>query len=137
MTRQSRIIALPRPRRAATNLFDWAFGPVVRELADEEHALSLAADEFKTKATPKGYWFVTTRNQSDRLAHAADRSYTVWRRTLAGPKLQRLVARGFCGQWVMRARRADWRRDATRCQRCIDTLAAVIEEGDKREAETV
>lgn len=132
---RSRIIAFSRPRRAATNLFDSAFGPVVRELADEEQALRLATDEFKTKATPNGYWFVTTRNQPDRLAHAADRSYTVWRRTLAGPALQRLVARGFCGQWVIKARRADWRRDEARCERCLAALDALIKDADAEERE--
>lgn len=131
----SRIIARSRSRRPATNPFDWAFGPVVRELVDEEQALRLVTDEFKTKASPKGYWFATTRNQPDRLAHAADRSYAVWRRTPTGPTLQRLVARGFCGQWIVRARRADWSRDETRCQRCLDALAALIKDADEREAE--
>jgi len=130
----SRIIAWSRSRRPASNLFDWTFGSAVRELVDEERALRLVDDEFKTKASPKGYWFATTRNQPDRLAHAADRSYAVWRRTPSGPTLQRLVARGFCGQWIVRARRADWSRDEARCQRCLDTLDALIKDADEREA---
>lgn len=119
-----------RSKRLATNLFDWAFGTQVRELIAEEHALKLSSSEFKLRASLKGHSFVTTRDQKNRLAHIADRSYTVWRRTPAGAKPQRLVARGFCGQWVMQARHADWSRDEPRCQRCIDALAALIKATD-------
>lgn len=118
--------SLTRRRRPATNLFDWAFGPQVRELVAEEHALKLSRSEFKLKASLKDHSFVTTRNQANRLAHIADRSYTVWRRTAAGPELQRLVARAFCGQWVMRARHVAWLGDEPQCQRCIDALSALI-----------
>lgn len=111
-------------------LFDQAFGIPLRRLGRQRHALNLAADEFWLSASLKGHSFVTTRNRADKLAHVAQRTVTVWRRTLAGPQLQRLVAQAMCGQWVMQARPTDWFRDEPRCERCIEVLRRALNEPD-------
>lgn len=116
-------------------LMDQAFGVPFRRLGRQQHALNLTPDEFWLNASLKGHAFVTTRNRSHKVAHIAQRSCTIWRRTPTGPQLQRVVAQAMCGQWVMQARHADWfRDDEPHCDRCIDVLGRLLRKEDQREA---
>jgi len=135
-TRADQLVSLVRRRRPryADDTFEAFFGRSFDEYLAKKHAMDLAADEFWLNASLKGISFVTTRRRSHKVAHIAARSCTVWRRTLAGPQAQRIVAQGVCGQWVMRAAPADWSSDTPRCVRCIAELGRILKQADDRGA---
>jgi hypothetical protein len=111
------------------------FGVPLRRRGRAYHALNLAPGEFWLNASLKDHSFVTTLNRARKVAHIAQRSCTVWRRTVAGPQLQRVVAQGMCGQWIMQARHADWfRDDEPHCDRCVDVLGRLLNKEDAHEA---
>lgn len=127
-------ISLVRRRRPrhVDNVFEMFFGRALDEHLAAKHAMNLAAGELWMNASLKGISFVTTRNRAHKVAHVAMRTCTIWRRALAGPQLERIVAQGVCGQWVMRAAPADWSSNEARCERCIAELGRILKQTNER-----
>lgn len=105
-----------------------AFYRVGRDGERKREALRLAENEFKLDASFKGLAFATTRNRTRRLIHIGEQCFSVWRWDEDGvARLNRIVAQGLCGQWIIAAQRADWAADEeSRCEPCLAVAREMV-----------
>lgn len=120
-------------RRSADTFADImdAFYRVGRDGQRRNDAIRLSGAEFKLAASFKGFAFTTTIQRSRRLAHVVQECYSVWVPSGNGThRLVRVVARGFCGQWIISARRVEWATiaEGSRCEQCLTVALRVVEE---------
>lgn len=105
------------------------------EMDRQTAALRLRGDEVKLAASFKGMTFRTTRGRSRHLVHLAERCFSVWRPDGDSHVLMRVVAHGFCGQWIVSAQPASWAADPdSRCESCLAVARRIV--GEQAEQET-